>query len=52
MRRRATRGSPDVLGVELGADSPCLSNDGQPTRWVVVRPPGAATAMQLAQADG
>jgi catechol 2,3-dioxygenase-like lactoylglutathione lyase family enzyme len=41
-----------VLGFELVEDSPSLTNDGRPKRWVVVRPPGAATALLLAQADG
>ena len=42
----------DVLGFELVEDSPSLTNDGRPKRWVVVRPPGAASALLLAQADG
>src|ERR671915_546196 len=42
----------DVLGFELVEDSPSLTNDGRPKRWVVVRPPGAETALLLAQADG
>jgi catechol 2,3-dioxygenase-like lactoylglutathione lyase family enzyme len=42
----------DVLGFELVEDSPSLTNDGRPKRWVVVRPPGAATSLLLAQADG
>jgi catechol 2,3-dioxygenase-like lactoylglutathione lyase family enzyme len=42
----------DVLGFELVEDSPSLTNDGRPKRWVVVRPPGAATALLLAQSDG
>jgi glyoxalase/bleomycin resistance protein/dioxygenase superfamily protein len=33
-------------------DSPALTNDGRPKRWVVVRPPGAATGVLLARADG
>jgi catechol 2,3-dioxygenase-like lactoylglutathione lyase family enzyme len=41
-----------VLGFELVEDSPSLTNDGRPKRWVVVRPPGAATALLLARADG
>jgi catechol 2,3-dioxygenase-like lactoylglutathione lyase family enzyme len=32
-----------VLGFELAEDSPSLTNDGRPKRWVVVRPPGAQT---------
>ncbi len=42
----------DVLGFELVEDSPALTNDGRPKRWVVVRPSGAATALLLARADG
>ena len=42
----------DVLGFELVEDSPALTNDGRPKRWVVVRPPGASTALLLARADG
>jgi catechol 2,3-dioxygenase-like lactoylglutathione lyase family enzyme len=41
-----------VLGFELVEDSPAETNDGRPKRWVVVRPPGAQTALLLAQADG
>lgn len=42
----------DVLGFELVEDSPSLTNDGRPKRWVVVRPPGADTGILLARADG
>src|SRR5215475_1388139 len=42
----------DILGFELVEDSPSLTNDGRPKRWVVVRPPGAATGILLARADG
>ena len=42
----------DALGFELIEDSPALTNDGRPKRWVVVRPPGAATGILLAEADG
>jgi catechol 2,3-dioxygenase-like lactoylglutathione lyase family enzyme len=42
----------DILGFELAEDSPALTNDGRPKRWVVVRPPGASTSLLLAQADG
>ena len=42
----------DALGFELVEDSPSATNDGRPKRWVVVRPPGAATGLLLAQADG
>lgn len=42
----------DILGFELVDDSPSLTNDGRPKRWVVVRPRGAATGILLAKADG
>jgi catechol 2,3-dioxygenase-like lactoylglutathione lyase family enzyme len=42
----------DALGFELVEDSPSLTNDGRPKRWVVVRPRGAQTGILLAQADG
>src|SRR3954469_2922225 len=42
----------DVLGFELVEDSPALTNDGRPKRWVVVRPPAAETGLLLAQSDG
>jgi catechol 2,3-dioxygenase-like lactoylglutathione lyase family enzyme len=42
----------DALGFELVEDSPSLTNDGRPKRWVVVRPPGAQTGILLARADG
>jgi catechol 2,3-dioxygenase-like lactoylglutathione lyase family enzyme len=42
----------DVLGFELVEDSPALTNDGRPKRWVVVRPPGGRTGVLLARADG
>ncbi|MGN6680174.1 MAG: VOC family protein [Streptosporangiaceae bacterium] len=41
-----------VLGFDLIEDSPSLTNDGRPKRWVVVRPPGAQTGILLARADG
>ena len=28
-----------ILGFDLAEDSPALTNDGRPKRWVVVRPP-------------
>lgn len=40
-----------VLGFELVEDSPSVTNDGRPKRWVVVRPPGARTGLLLARAD-
>ena len=42
----------NVLGLELVEDSPSLTNDGRPKRWVVVRPPNAQTGILLARADG
>jgi catechol 2,3-dioxygenase-like lactoylglutathione lyase family enzyme len=42
----------NVLQFELVEDVPSLTNDGRPKRWVVVRPPGAATGLLLARADG
>lgn len=42
----------DILGFDLVDDSPSLTNDGRPKRWVVVRPPGATTGLLLARADG
>lgn len=41
----------DVLGFELVEDSPSLTNDGRPKRWVEVRPPGARTGLLLARPD-
>jgi catechol 2,3-dioxygenase-like lactoylglutathione lyase family enzyme len=41
-----------ILGFELIEDSPSLTNDGRSKRWVVVRPPGAASGILLARADG
>ncbi len=42
----------DVLGFELVTDEPSTTNDGRPKRWIVVRPPGATTALLVARADG
>jgi catechol 2,3-dioxygenase-like lactoylglutathione lyase family enzyme len=42
----------DVLGFDLVEDSPAITGDGRPKRWVVVRPPGAETGILLARADG
>ena len=49
---QAIRFFVDALGFELVEDSPSVTNDGRPKRWVVVRPPGATSALLLAQADG
>ena len=48
----AIRFFTEALRFELTSDSPSLTNDGRPKRWVEVRPPGAATGILLAQADG
>jgi catechol 2,3-dioxygenase-like lactoylglutathione lyase family enzyme len=42
----------DGLGFELVEDTPSLTNDARPKRWVVVRPSGAETGILLARADG
>jgi catechol 2,3-dioxygenase-like lactoylglutathione lyase family enzyme len=42
----------DVLRFELVEDTPSLTNDGRPKRWVVVRPTGSQTGILLARADG
>ena len=42
----------EVLQFELVEDTPSLTNDGRPKRWVVVRPRGGRTGMLLARADG
>ena len=42
----------EALGFELAEDSPALTNDGRPKRWVVVRPRSSVTGLLLAQADG
>ncbi|GAB2681741.1 VOC family protein [Nocardia goodfellowii] len=42
----------DALGFELVEDTPSFTNDGRAKRWVVVRPPAAATGILLARADG
>lgn len=41
-----------ALGFELIEDSPAVTNDGRPKRWVVVRPPGGGAGLLLARADG
>ena len=42
----------EILHFELVEDTPSLTNDGRPKRWVVVRPRGARTGILLARADG
>src|SRR5664279_3159445 len=49
---QAIRFFVDVLQFELVEDTPSLTDDGRPTRWVVVRPVGARTGILLASADG
>jgi catechol 2,3-dioxygenase-like lactoylglutathione lyase family enzyme len=41
-----------TLGFDLVEDTPAVTSDGRPKRWVVVRPPGAQTGLLLARADG
>ena len=48
----AIRFFDDVLQFELVEDTPSLTNDGRPKRWVVVRPDGGRTGILLARADG
>ena len=50
--RSAIRFFVDVIGFELVEDTPSLTNDGRPKRWVVVRPVGGQTGLLLARADG
>jgi catechol 2,3-dioxygenase-like lactoylglutathione lyase family enzyme len=42
----------DLLQFELVEDTPSLTNDGRPKRWVVIRPAGGQTGILLARADG
>lgn len=42
----------DVLRFELVEDTPSLTNDGRPKRWVVIRPDRGQTGILLARADG
>lgn len=42
----------DILQFELAEDTPSLTNDGRPKRWVVVRPVGGQAGILLAKADG
>jgi catechol 2,3-dioxygenase-like lactoylglutathione lyase family enzyme len=42
----------EKLGFELVEDSPAVTNDGHPKRWVIVRPPGGQTGILLARAEG
>ena len=49
---RAIEFFTEALGFELVEDSPALTTDGRPKRWVVVRPPRAQTGILLARADG
>ncbi len=49
---RALRYFVDILGFELVEDSAATTSSGDAKRWVVVRPPGAATGFLLARAEG
>jgi len=40
------------LGFVVSEDSPSVTTDGRPKRWVVVRPPDGGTGLVLARADG
>ena len=42
----------NALQFQLEEDTPSLTNDGRPKRWVVVRPRGGQTGILLARADG
>jgi catechol 2,3-dioxygenase-like lactoylglutathione lyase family enzyme len=42
----------DVLQFALVEDTPSLTNDGRPKRWVVIRPDGGQKGILLARADG
>src|SRR5689334_2095132 len=42
----------DVLQFELVEDTPSLTSDGRPKRWIVMRPRGGQTGILLARADG
>ncbi|MFV0409402.1 MAG: VOC family protein [Paracoccus sp. (in: a-proteobacteria)] len=41
-----------ALNFDLVEDSPSLTDDGRPKRWVVVAPRGGGCAILLARADG
>jgi catechol 2,3-dioxygenase-like lactoylglutathione lyase family enzyme len=41
-----------VLEFDLVEDTPSVTTDGRPKRWVVVRPSGSKAGILLAQADG
>ena len=40
------------LGFVLSEDSPSVTTDGRPKRWVVVRPADGGAGLVLARADG
>jgi catechol 2,3-dioxygenase-like lactoylglutathione lyase family enzyme len=40
------------LGFALSEDSPSMTAEGRPKRWVVVRPADGGTGLVLARADG
>jgi catechol 2,3-dioxygenase-like lactoylglutathione lyase family enzyme len=41
-----------ALGFVVSEDSPSVTTDGRPKRWVVVRPADGGTGLVLARADG
>jgi catechol 2,3-dioxygenase-like lactoylglutathione lyase family enzyme len=41
-----------ILGFDLTDDSSAMTESGDEKRWVVVKPPGAATGLLLARAEG
>lgn len=41
-----------TLGFSLAEDSPSVTTDGRPKRWVVVRPADGGPGLLLARADG
>jgi catechol 2,3-dioxygenase-like lactoylglutathione lyase family enzyme len=42
----------DALGFDLIEDSPSLTNDDAPKRWVVVRPRNGGAGVLIARAEG
>jgi len=48
---RGIRFFVEALGFDLAEDTPMgTADDGEPKRWVVVRPPGATSGLLLARA--
>lgn len=42
----------NALGFVLSEDTPSVTTDGRPKRWVVVRPADGGSGLVLARADG